>query len=286
MQMKRDPAAATEYRAVTKLWADPAAAIKQLEVAGEDADTTMRRVGRTLEAVGEALFYFAEKQKVKVDALVFPEYIGTFKGKKPGKNASSEAWRQYLDASAKEKEAITKHIQEKVAVWVEKKKKALNEASVEYKRIIDLEPAPPPRWVIAAGSRVGEMWGQFVKDFRAAPIPTYMKEDDELRNAYYASLDEASEPQKQFAKGAYETCLGYSVKYQYFDEFSRSCEVWLASNYKAEYHLIDEFRGSPDRVNSALREQGRPIRIGGEPMIAAPTEVEKVDKPQAEAPKK
>ena len=48
--------------------------------------------------------------------------------------------------------------------------------------------------------------------------------------------DEASEPQKQQAKSAYNTCLGYSVKYQYFDEFSRNCEVWLAENYKSEFH--------------------------------------------------
>jgi hypothetical protein len=28
----------------------------------------------------------------------------------------------------------------------------------------------------------------------------------------------------------------YSVKYQYFDEYSRSCEEWLSKNYKNEYH--------------------------------------------------
>ena len=82
----------------------------------------------------------------------------------------------------------------------------------------------------------------------------------------------ASEPQKQQAKSAYATCLGYSVKYQYFDEFSRTCEEWLAQNYKNEYHLVDEFRGSPNRVNSVLLEQGNPLRIGGEPMITQSAE--------------
>jgi hypothetical protein len=62
------------------------------------------------------------------------------------------------------------------------------------------------------------------------------------------------------------------VKYQYFDEFSRACEEWLAQNYKAEYHVVDEFRGSPNRVNSALREQGSPLRIGGEPMVTVSME--------------
>ena len=110
-------------------------------------------------------------------------------------------------------------------------------------------------------------YATFVKEFRAAPIPPEWKKDDEIRNMYYNSLDSASEPWKQQAKGAMEICLGYSVKYQYYDNYSRVCEVWLAENYKSEYHLIDEFRGSPTRVNSALREQAYPLLIGGEPLI-------------------
>jgi len=117
------------------------------------------------------------------------------------------------------------------------------------------------------------MWGTFVKEFRAAPIPDGIKKDYELRTAYFGALDDASEPQKQQAKGAFEICLGYSVKYQYFDQFSRTCEEWLATNYKNEYHLVDEFRGSPNRVNSVLKEQGNPLRIGGSP-IAAQTAAE------------
>jgi hypothetical protein len=167
---------------------------------------------------------------------------------------------------------VLKHINTKVKDWIVKKRPLIDKASAEYKKIVDLQPVPPPRWVIAAGSRVGEMWGTFVKEFRAAPIPDAFRKDVEIRQTYYASLDEASEPQKQQAKSAFETCLGYSVKYQYFDEFSRTCEEWLAQNYKNEYHLVDEFRGSPNRVNSVLLEQGNPLRIGGEPMITQSAE--------------
>jgi FAD/FMN-containing dehydrogenase len=113
------------------------------------------------------------------------------------------------------------------------------------------------------------MWGQFVKEFRAAPIPDKIRKDVEHRQAYYASLDEASEPQKQTARGAFKTCLDYSVTYQYFDEFSRTCEEWLAQNYKSEFHLIDEFRGAPTRVNSTLKERAYPLQVSGEPYIIA-----------------
>ena len=228
--------AAKEYGAVAKLWADPKAGVNSINsIEGEDAGAKQRRLGRALEAVGEAFFYVAEQKKGKVDKVKFPEYKGQGT-----------------------KESVLKHIQVKVKDWIGKKRPLIEEATAEYKKIIDLQPVPPPRWVIAAGSRVGEMWGTFVKEFRAAPIPDNIKKDYELRTAYFGALDDASEPQKLVAKGAFEVCLGYSVKYQYFDEFSRSCEEWLATTYKNEYHLVDEFRGAPNRVNSVLREQGNP----------------------------
>jgi hypothetical protein len=40
--------------------------------------------------------------------------------------------------------------------------------------------------------------------------------------------------------------------------------------------LVDEFRGAPNRVNSVLKEQGNPLRIGGSPIAAqTPQEPEK-----------
>jgi hypothetical protein len=205
-------------------------------------------LGRALEAVGEGLFYFAEQSKAKVDAYKFPEY----KGKK-------------------DKDGITKHIGTKVKDWYTKKKGMIADVSGDYKKVVDLQPVPPPRWVIAAGSRVGDMWGKFVDDFRSAPIPKAWEKDYEIRTAYYGALDDASEPFKRQARGAYEVCLGYSVKYQYFDQFSRTCEEWLADKYKSEFHLIDEFRGSPSHINDPLKEQANPLRLGGEPMVQAPS---------------
>jgi len=254
MNTKRAPNAAGEYGKVVATWQDSAKAVAQIKgIEGESEEAKTRRLGRALESVGEALFFFAEEKKNKVDAVKFPEY--------KGKN---------------DKKTVLEHINVKVKDWIGKKRPLIEAASAEYKKIVDLQPAPPPRWVIAAGSQVGSMWGQFVKEFRAAPIPDFMKKDYELRTAYYGALDDASEPQKGTAKGAFETCLGYSVKYQYFDDYSRKCEVWLAETYKNDYHLIDEFRGSPNRVNSPMMEQPRPVRIGGEPYV--PTTVEPADK--------
>jgi tetratricopeptide (TPR) repeat protein len=258
-EMRIDTNAGREYRTVTGAWEDPKKATRSIEsIDGEDPATKQRRLGRALTSVGEALFYFAEKKRDKVNAVKFPEYRG------PG-----------------DKDAVLKHINTKVKEWIGKKKPLIEDASVDYKKIVDLEPLPPPRWVIAAGARVGEMWATFVKEFRAAPIPDAMKKDYEIRTAYYGALDDASEPLKQIGKSAYKTCLDYSVKYQYFDEFSRECEKWLAEEYKAEFHLIDEFRGAPTRVNSVLKEKPYPLQASGEPMVIS---LEQAPPPAAKKP--
>ncbi len=242
---KREANAAREYRVVLATWRDPQKAVQTIQsIPGDSDDVRTRRIGRSLESVGEATFYFAERMRDKADAVKFPEYRG--KG---------------------DLAAVKQHIDTKVKAWIDKKRPLIEAATTEYKKIVDLQPVPPPRWVIAAGSRVGQMWGEFVKEFRAAPIPDSIRKDYELRTAYYGALDDASEPQKQMARGAFETCLKYSVKYQYSDQFSRTCEEWLANNFKNEYHLIDEFRDAPNRVNSALRDKPRPVRIGGSPYV-------------------
>src|SRR5439155_18325102 len=75
------------------------------------------------------------------------------------------------------------------------------------------------------------------------------------------------------AKPALVACLDYSVKYQYFDDYSRACEVWLAKNYKAEYHVVDELRGAPTLSNSGLEDRPPPLTLGGA-VYHAPAAVE------------
>lgn len=107
------------------------------------------------------------------------------------------------------------------------------------------------------------MWGDFVDDFRRSPIPKAWRGTD-LEQIYYGGVDGASELYKvQHAKPALKKCLELSTKFQYFDGFSRSCEVWLAKNYKAEYHVVDELRGAPTMPNSGLDEKAPPVLVGG-----------------------
>ncbi len=240
-----DREAASAYAKARSLWGDGGDAMAKMKAAypNDDEAGLNRRLAKALTAVGESYFYSAERMKEdKVDTVRFPEYKG------PGS-----------------KETVLKHINTKVKDWLEKKRDAVSKVEAEYKKIVDLKPEPPPRWVIAAGSRVGLMWGNFVDEFRSAPIPKEWKNDADLRGTYYDALDGASEPIKSGkAKPALVTCLTYSVKFQYFDDYSRNCEVWLAKNYKAEYHVVDELRGAPTLANNALDEKSPPLLIGGQ----------------------
>jgi tetratricopeptide (TPR) repeat protein len=215
--------AEAEYAEARALWQPPAAAVRTIEAEGGDA----RRVGAALIAVGEAQFFLAEQKRHAVDAIRYPE----LKGKA-------------------DKDAVREHLRTKVVDWVQKKKAAVEEAEREYLHVVELEPAPPPRWVIAAGSRVGQMWARFTAELRAAPLPTAWKGHgavpgagltyEDLRRFYYAALDEASEPMRQRAKAAFSSCVSYSVKFEYADDDSRRCVEWLTKYDPAHFPRIDE----------------------------------------------
>lgn len=230
-----------EYAAVRALWKDPQAALKQFEAPGEAEAERLRRLGKALTAVGEATFFFAEKKRAEVDAIRFPGYRGPAT-----------------------REQILKHVSTKVPEWIRTKRPAIEAAERAYQEVLALQPAPPPRWVIASAARVGMMWGKFVAEFRAAPIPAEWRGSgqvagqpgvtyDRIRALYYQQLDAASEPLKERAKAAFKVCVDYSAKYQYFDEYSRACEVWLAKNYGAEFSLIEELRPAMGGSGWSLR---------------------------------
>jgi len=218
-------AAEKEYTVVRALWQNSETQKRLLAEAEEDP----RNLGKVLNVVGEALFFFAEQKRKEADAIRFPEYKGSA-----------------------DKEEVLKHINTKMVDWIKKKRPAIEEAEKAYRKILDLQPFPPPRWVVASASRVGTMWSRFVAEFRTAPIPREWKKNgpipgasgltyEELRKEYYVKIDDATEPQKQQAKASFKICVDYSIKYQYFDAFSRSCRAWLERNYRTEFPRVEEF---------------------------------------------
>jgi tetratricopeptide (TPR) repeat protein len=244
-----------EYARVREAWKDAAAAQKALDAAGGTDEQKARRLAKSILAVGEALYHDADEKRRAADGITFPAYKGS---------GSKDDVQRFIDA--------------KVEPWMDKKRAAIREAETALTAILDVEPTAPPRWVIAAGAAVGQMWGGFVNDALRAPYPKEWDQDGyvpgisppllwhDLRAAYLAAIVEAVEPQKQHAKAAYEKCLSYSVKYQFFDERSRACEQWLGKTYPGEHHVIDEARDTPSRVSSGLDEWPAPLRHDGTPI--------------------
>ncbi|MFO0588206.1 MAG: hypothetical protein U0441_11730 [Polyangiaceae bacterium] len=206
--------AAAHYQTVRELWKDPEAAVKSMEALGGSDAEKNKRIARALLAVGEAMYYVAEEKRLVAEAEKMPEYKG------PG-----------------QKDQVLKHIQSKVAPWVQSRRAKIEDAEKAYVAILNVQPFPSPRWVVDAAARVGQMWGHLAAQFRTTPIPKEWAgtgkipgtntDRETLRADYYAALDQAAEPLMARARNAFKTCSDLSVKWQYTDDLSKSCDDWL-----------------------------------------------------------
>jgi len=247
---------------------DVAALRKAIAKDGGTERERRRRLARALDAIGESLFFFAELEREKADAIAYPTYRGA------GTVADVE---RFIDGP--------------VTDWFGKKKAAITRATKAYERVVELnDPSPPPRWAVASGAAVGGMWGGLVSDVMSAPYPKDWDREGyvpgsqppvlfhELRAAYQAGLLDAVEPYKKTAKAAYTHCLEYGILYQYFDGELRRCEQWLGANYPKEFHIVDELVDQPTRRSSPLHQRPRPLDLDGSTKdMSLPTSSEPVD---------
>lgn len=238
--------ASSELAKVRAIWSNPRAALEKINASypGEDEGQRLRRLARALTAVGEAYFAAAEERKQReVDTLDFPAYAG---------HGTEDDVRVHIDT--------------KVESWLQKKSSAIENVAVDYGKVVDLKPEAPPRWVIAARSRVGLLWGSLVDQAHAAPLPMSLRTNAKLRGIYYGALDDKIQRIKdRKARPALVACLGDSVKLRYFDAHARDCELWLAKNYKAEYHAIDELGPAPTVAGSGPDAKSPPLPFGDIP---------------------
>src|SRR6185503_3736915 len=171
-----------EYAVVLSLWQARGGGGAKLDALGADDAARMPRVARALLAAGEALFFFAEQKRSEAEKVTMPAYGGSGS-----------------------REDVLKHLNTKVGPWLKQKRSLLEETENAYVKIVELQPVPPPRWVIDAAARVGGMWDRFVTAFRATPMPKEWNRSgpipeaqgltyEELRNEYRAQITLASEP--------------------------------------------------------------------------------------------
>lgn len=226
---------------------------KALAADGGTERERRRKLARALDAVGESLFYFAERQREAADAIAYPTYRGA---------GSVADIKRFIDGP--------------VAKWFVDKKAAITKATKAYEKVVALNaPSPPPRWAVASGAAVGGMWGELVEKVLEAPYPRSWDQEGyvpgsqppvlwhELRSSYQAGLLDAVKPYKKTAKAAYTHCLEYGILYQYFDGELRRCEQWLGANYPGEFHVVDELVDQPTRLSSPLHQRPPPLDLDG-----------------------
>ncbi len=212
-----------------------------------------RRYAKLVTAVGEALNYFANTERDKASSIAFPKYTGA--------------------GSATD---VNRFVNTRLTAWLTRKKPALERATRRYLLVVDLNGSnPPPRWAIAAGAAVGNMWASLVRDFENAPYPKKWDQPGfvpgvsppllwaELKASYKAAMLKQLAPFQKVAKNAQLKCLRYGLRYQHFDDAVRGCEKWLGANYPSEFHLIEELVSMPTRSGSGLDERLQPLDVDG-----------------------
>lgn len=227
------------FAAAVKEWQGSKDDFGKLPVSDDQKD---RYLAYAKIAAGEALFHLAGVQFDKYRAIAFP----TFKTK----------------ATKSNKEEKLKELQEKFQAWMqtdfvkwlESKSTALGVAQKEYEAISELQV---PQWDIAAATRIGDMYLSLVNEFRDAPVPPVLADDEELVSIYYQGLDEASKPWIEKAKNAYEFCLITATKVRWFNEFMTSCEEELFKLDPRAYPRAAELRGSDVYAYSIHAVPGR-----------------------------
>jgi len=229
----RSARAAAEYASVLALVQDPSKVPRAIADAwpGEDEPRHDRRLAHVLTAQGEALFFAADARRVAEVAPLSPPVA------KAGLDAAAlSAW-------------ATKELRP----WVEKRQRAIELVEQDFVKILNVQPVPPPKWVIAAAAVVGAMWGDFADDLRKKALVAALPKDPALRRDYEDAVRSAAEPiVRRRAQPAMKKCVDLAVKLMVVDPRVKDCEAWLADNDEEHFRrggeIVPRLRaGAPPR---------------------------------------
>lgn len=169
------------------------------------------------DGLAEAYYFLAELKRHKAEEEAPPKRAETL---------SVEQWtREGALCSAR---------------WRKLREERIYAAADAYKEILEIVPAPPPRWVIAASTGVGTLWASYLSAIESLPIPEQLREEYERSRHYYSSLGDPLDPLRAQAKNAFELAVALSRDYRIYNENTLLAERWLAKNYPAEHHMLNE----------------------------------------------
>jgi hypothetical protein len=171
----------------------------------------LRRFARGLEALGEALVFAADEKRDAASWAPLPA------------NASATA----------------------TTAWITARVATIRALEAEYRKVVDIQPAAPPRWVVAAAARSAAMWTR-----TADEIVAHMPPKTRNTNVPIRDVD---------AKREAKACLDFAAKYQWTDDESRACGAWLEKTFRREFPPLDELLIVP-RMRAASLVVQAPIQ--------------------------
>jgi hypothetical protein len=129
----------------------------------------------------------------------------------------------------------------------------------------EVKLAGSPHWLFVAAARQGVMYESFADQLEHAKIPQSLRSEGESE-VYCEALAEQATPMREQAIMALKYCVERSTEFQFFNEFSRSCEARLAEldpwddHHPVTNELFGESVYAPTRMRTVgvLPESGVP----------------------------
>jgi tetratricopeptide (TPR) repeat protein len=126
-----------------------------------------------------------------------------------------------------------------------------SEATQQFQQVIAMHV---PNWEIAAAARLADMFYQFARIIRQAPMPPDWQRQGEpyetLRAEYGAMIDERTQPLVDLAKRGYQACITRATSVRWFNEWSQLCERNLNEIDRVNFPLTEEIRTQPNLLFS------------------------------------
>jgi TolA-binding protein len=135
-----------------------------------------------------------------------------------------------------------------------------------YDRVLDFRVAD---WTIAALARMGQVWANYANQLSTAPIPRWLKQDDEWgrspRDLYCDQLDEVADRLEDKALDGYTLCLRAAQQQSRFDVWSSMCEAELNQLRPNDFPTAGEIRPQPGYAPVMMSPAGVITELAREP---------------------
>ncbi|NUP13248.1 MAG: hypothetical protein HOW73_44985 [Polyangiaceae bacterium] len=197
---------------------------------GADSEMAMRELGKGLSAVGEATFLLArmDDQSAKRPALAAPK-----------KGSALDSW-----------------VQGSLSKWLDERNKGEDAIEKTYASILDIQPAPPPRWVVEGAAEVARIRIDVVRDLMKTRVDIARA----LGNEQAAAFDAAMEPSIARAEAAARKYFDLSAKLEWRGERHVMIERWFARRSKKPFHQVVEMFAPPGFVPGMSLAPPDPVR--------------------------